>query len=280
VVLPTTTSAPSIGPPIGPPWPSPPTRPFTENDDEIAEEFRSYCEHLFAPKPSQGAQPLLDALRARTVPPDLKTKLDKPITSEEVVTAIQRLAHGKTPGPDGLPAEFYQEFHPELAPLLHAVFLEATQTGHFPADITQGDISFHFKKGDPREVRNYRPISLLQVDYKIFSHILVRRIKLTLDHIISREQLGFVPKRLIGEATHLLKLIQAYLADENKEGLILTLDWEKAFDRCSWSYHHAALSALDFEIQLPLLRQLWGPPRVPLLPPCILDSCRSSHPPH
>jgi hypothetical protein len=189
---------------------------------------------------------LLDALRARTVPPDLKTKLDKPITSEEVVTAIQRLAHGKTPGPDGLPAEFYQEFHPELAPLLHAVFLEATQTGHFPADITQGDISFHFKKGDPREACNYRPISLLQVDYKIFSHILVRRIKLTLDHIISCEQLGFVPKRLIGEATLLLKLIQAYLADENEEGLILTLDWEKAFDRCSWSYYHAALSALDF----------------------------------
>jgi hypothetical protein len=76
--------------------------------------------------------------------------------------------------------------------------------------------------------------------------MLVRRIKLTLDHLISREQLGSVPKRLIGEATHLLKLIQAYLADENEEGLILTLDCEKAFDRCSWSYYHAALSALDF----------------------------------
>jgi hypothetical protein len=122
--------------------------PYTENDDEIAEEFRSYCEHLFAPKLSQGAQPLLDALRARTVPLDLKIKLDKPITSEEVVTATQRLAHGETPGPDDLPAEFYHEHHPELAPLLHAVFLEASQTGHFPADIMQGDISFHFKKGD------------------------------------------------------------------------------------------------------------------------------------
>jgi hypothetical protein len=73
----------------------------------------------------------------------------------------------------------------------------------------------------------------------------VRRTKRTLDHIISREQLGFVPKRLIGEATHLLKLIQVYLADQNEEGLILTLDWEKAFDRCSWDYYHAALQALN-----------------------------------
>eukprot|EP00962_Isochrysis_galbana_P017403 scaffold5006_cov116-Isochrysis_galbana.AAC.13 len=58
---------------------------------------------------------------------------------------------------------------------------------------------------------------------------------MTLDTFVSEQQLGFVPKRLIGEATHLLKLIQAYLEETDEEGLILALDWKKAFDRVSYS---------------------------------------------
>jgi hypothetical protein len=75
--------------------------------------------------------------------------------------------------------------------------------GFFPETLTEGTLSFLFKRGDPREVRNYRPISLLQVDYKIYANILVQRIKLALDYFVSPEQLGFVPGRQIGEATHL-----------------------------------------------------------------------------
>jgi hypothetical protein len=55
-----------------------------------------------------------------------------------------------------------------------------------------------------------------------------------------------VPKRLIGVATHLLKLVQAYLEEEGRDGLLLALDWEQAFDRVSWEYYHLALEALLF----------------------------------
>jgi hypothetical protein len=80
----------------------------------------------------------------------------------------------------------------------------------------------------------------------MYANILVQRIKIALDHFVSPEQLGFVPGRQIGEATHLSKLIQAYLDDADEEGIILALDWEKAFDRCSWDYFHQALDALNF----------------------------------
>jgi hypothetical protein len=72
--------------------------------------------------------------------------------------------------------------------------------------------------------------------------------KKALYYFVSPEQLGlgFVPNRIIGESTHLSKLIQAYLEDSNEEGIILALDWEKAFDRCSWTYLHKALTALNF----------------------------------
>ena len=60
------------------------------------------------------------------------------------------------------------------------------------------------------------------------------RLKQTLDSIISSPQTGFVPKRQITENTHLLKLIQAYLDETDEEGIMIFLDCEKAFDRCSW----------------------------------------------
>jgi hypothetical protein len=55
--------------------------------------------------------------------------------------------------------------------------------------------------------------------------------KKVVNNFVSKEQLGFVPKRLIREATHLLKLAQAYLDEEGRDGLLLALDWEKSFDR-------------------------------------------------
>jgi hypothetical protein len=55
---------------------------------------------------------------------------------------------------------------------------------------------------------------------------LVARLKRKITNIISPAQLGFVPGRVITEATHLLKLIQAYLEETEEEGLTLALDWE------------------------------------------------------
>lgn len=54
--------------------------------------------------------------------------------------------------------------------------------------------------------------------------------------VVSDPQLGFVPGRMITEATHMVKLIQAFADEENLEGMVIAADWEKAFDRVSWEY--------------------------------------------
>jgi hypothetical protein len=78
--------------------------------------------------------------------------------------------------------------------------------------------------------------------------MMVARMKTVVNTSVSKQQLGFVPIRLIGEATHLLKLLQAYLEETDTEGLILALGWEKEFDRVSWLYYHQAseVEALGF----------------------------------
>lgn len=126
------------------------------------------------------------------------------------------MANGKAPGPDGLGAEFYKEFEDMLAANAH------------------------------RDARQRLPITLLNVDYKIMSKALVKRLNDVMDEIISDAQLGFVPGRIITEATHALKLLQAIAEEEDGEGIVVAADWEKAFDRVSWDYLHQATEALGF----------------------------------
>ena len=88
---------------------------------------------------------------------------------------------------------------------LHAVLTEAAERGWLDESMREGDIILLYKKGDAQEVRNYRLITLLQTDYKIYSKKMVSRMKTVCESFVSRPQVGFVPKRVIGEATHLLK---------------------------------------------------------------------------
>ena len=90
-----------------------------------------------------------------------------------------------------------------LIPHLVDLFNEAAKTGHLPECLTQGDIICLYKKGDPREIRNYRPLTMLQVGYKVYARILVNRLKTRITKVISPAQLGFVPGRIINEASHL-----------------------------------------------------------------------------
>ena len=74
------------------------------------------------------------------------------------------------------------------------MFNEAYRKGALPDDTCSGDIALLFKKGDARDPRNYRPITLLQTDYKILAKVMANRLKKTVHTIFSKEQVGFVPR--------------------------------------------------------------------------------------
>jgi hypothetical protein len=76
--------------------------------------------------------------------------------------------------------------------------------------------------------------------------MLAYRINSTLGSVVSKQQLGFVPGRVITEASHLVKLVQAALEEDDGEGLLIALDWEKAFDSVSWEYIHSTMEALGY----------------------------------
>ena len=220
----------------------------TTDPDEICDELARYYQWLLGPKQTikQKRDILLTKLEEGQRFSDADaTDMGKPFNKHEVRDAINLMKEGKSPGPDRLSPTFYKMFQRILIPHLVDLFNEAAKTGHLPECLTQGDIICLYKKGDPREIRNYRPLTMLQVGYKVYARILVNRLKTRITKVISPAQLGFVPGRIINEASHLLKLIQAYTDEMDQEGIILALDWEKAFDRVSWEYMHEAMHALN-----------------------------------
>ena len=175
------------------------------SNQQIAEGMAGYYKWLYRRKklcPNQLAY-FSKYLASKKVPPKLAKEIDKEVTEKEVRGIIRKLGKGKACGPDRLPAEFYQDFEHLLAPTLTTLLNDAADNG-LPASFLQGEIITLYKKGDPRDPRNYRPITILNADYKTFTKLLAHRLNRTLDSIISPQQLGFVPGRIITEASHLV----------------------------------------------------------------------------
>ena len=108
------------------------------------------------------------------------------------------------PGPDGLPMEFYLKSWPVLGPDLVSVLNSCFDAGVLSLFQRRGVISLSFKKGDRLDPKNWRPISLLNVDYKLASHVIVGRLLKVIHLVVNKDQTCGVPSRYIGKNVSLL----------------------------------------------------------------------------
>jgi len=95
-------------------------------------------------------------------------------------------------------------------------------------------------------LKNWRPISLLNVEYKIAPASISARIKSVLTKLISEDQSGFIPGRFIGDNIRLVYDIMYYTERINIPGMILLLDFATAFDSLSWKFMHNVLELFNF----------------------------------
>ena len=156
---------------------------------------------------------------------DHKQILDQPITKNELYNTLISMNSNKTPGVDGLPTEFYISFWPDICDLLINSYNFSMDNGIISKSQRNGVICLLLKKNeDPLYVINYRPISLLTVDYKIFAKTLANRMKKYLGGIINSNQSGFIKGRNIGNNICLIMDIIEYTDAEQIPGAILLLD--------------------------------------------------------
>ena len=158
------------------------------------------------------------------------------ISLDEITKAINSQRNNKSPGNDGLTAEFYKQFLNELAPNLLEVYDSWKQLGIIGTSSRTGIIFVIYKKGDKKDIANYRSISLLNLDYKIYTTILKNRMQQTLNNIIGENQTAAIKNRTILHTLSTIRDIIDISNKLNKNLSVISLDFLKAFDRLDLNF--------------------------------------------
>ena len=162
--------------------------------------------------------------------------LDCDLSLDEITTAVKEMAKDKTPGTSGFQVNLYVMFWMHLKKPLYEAFKFAHAEGQLNSSARYGLISLIPKKErDLNYVKNWRPIILFNTDYKILAKVMANRLKAVISGIVHNDQTGFIKSRLI--STNLRKIldIMEHTKNENLAGILVAIDFEKAFDRVEYS---------------------------------------------
>ena len=173
------------------------------------------------------------------------------LTEQECVKAIKEMKNQKSPGSDGITTEFYKLFWNEIK----EHFLKSINFSFQKQELTelqkQSIITLLPKPGkDTTLLENWRPISLLNVDYKIATKVIANRIKNVLPKLIHESQTGFMKGRYIGENIRLIFETLEHVDDHKLPGILFFSDFEKAFDSMSHDFMFQCLRHFNFNTDL------------------------------
>uniref|UniRef100_A0A3P9JT67 Reverse transcriptase domain-containing protein n=1 Tax=Oryzias latipes TaxID=8090 RepID=A0A3P9JT67_ORYLA len=220
------------------------------NQSEIQNIFLNYYKHLYTQpnlKNPHQIQNFLKTLNLPVITEDQNELLTAEITEGELSRAITDLKANKAPGPDGFPSEWYKKFKMELLPFLTQILNKVLKENKIPPTWKQANISVIPKEGkDPLNCSSFRPISVLNVDYKLFTAIMAKRLESVLPCLINTGQTGFISQRQTHDNIRRTLHIWSHIQKNKIEAAMVSLDAEKAFDSVSWCFLYKVLERFGF----------------------------------
>ena len=170
------------------------------------------------------------------------------MTIPEATLTLSKMKNNKSPGSSGFSVEFFKFFWNDLK----IFWLNSINYGFLKGElsVTQKEgVIVCLPKGDKckKLLKNWRPISLLNVSYKIASGVIASRIKNVLPSIINVNQSGFMANRSTADCLRLIYDILYTSLKLKKPGILLLIDFEKAFDSVAWSFIKKSLIYFNFK---------------------------------
>ena len=169
------------------------------------------------------------------------------LTLDEVGNYLKKIRNNKSPGSTGFTGEFYKFFWPDFKLRLLNSMNYSYENDILPQSQRLG-ITTLIPKGDSDKAHltNWRPITLLNTQYKLVSGCIAERIKPALNSVINHDQKGYLKDRYIGEITRTVFDTFDYAKRKKISGLLLLVDFSKAYDSLSFSFLERTLSFFGF----------------------------------
>lgn len=173
--------------------------------------------------------------------------LEQNVTVHEIYDSIMTLKVNKCPGIDGLPVEFYRTFWNQLKLPLTDLYESILLDKKFHLSARQSVISLLDKPNkDLLQLGNWRPLSLLNTDYKIWDKLLANRLVKVLEYIIEPYQTGFMKGRHISENISQLLSVVEHCNQNQIDSILISYDYWKAFDSVSYASLYHVLNFFNF----------------------------------
>ncbi|KAL9984806.1 hypothetical protein ACROYT_G007141 [Oculina patagonica] len=209
-----------------------------KEDVKILQQIEEFYEDLYSSKITVSQEAFDEFIRKIEIPElnnEEQETMEGIFTLEECKKILESFEDNKSPGEDRFTAEFYKHFFDLIGFDLVQSLNQAFEDGELSISQRRGVITLIPKEdSDLLDIQNWRPITLLNIDYKIASKALAKRIESVLPKLVHLDQTGFMKGRYIGENIRKISDVMEYTMSENKGGILVSLDFKKAFDTLKW----------------------------------------------
>ncbi|GKV03045.1 hypothetical protein SLEP1_g15411 [Rubroshorea leprosula] len=179
---------------------------WVEDPEMVKDEMVKHFRNMF--QEDDWNRPIPSNLEFRRISKDQKEWLERPFTEEEIDEGLKSCEGNKAPGPDG-----------RLVRGLNSSFLTLIP-----------------KKLSPRELKDFRPISLIGCMYKLLAKVLANRLKKVMPVIISKTQSAFVGGRQLVDSVLVLNEVVDEVRKRKQPAFVFKADFQKAYDCVNWSF--------------------------------------------
>jgi hypothetical protein len=165
----------------------------------------------------------MNDMNMRRLNEDDRNYLTAPFSLDEIYKVVSDLKHNSAPGPDGLPAEFFHNFWDIIKKDIWYLCDDFCKVNLDIKRLNYGVITLIPKVDNVMEMKNFRPICLLNVFYKIITKTLNNRLSSCINKVISENQFGFIKGKYILDCVVALHEIIHEVKKRSKMGLFLKL---------------------------------------------------------
>ncbi|GLT99814.1 hypothetical protein SLE2022_172280 [Rubroshorea leprosula] len=217
---------------------------WVEDPDMVKDEMVKYFSKMFRedswnrPKPSN--------LAFRRISSEQKEWLERPFTAEEIEEGLKSCDGSKAPGPDGYNFNLLKFMWSSVRDDFVAFFREFHQNCRLVKGLNSSFLALVPKKLSPRDLKDFRPISLIGCMYKLLAKVLANRLKEVMPEIISETQSAFVGGRQLVDSVLVLNEVVDEVRKKKQAAFVFKADFQKAYDCVNWSFLDWMLDALGF----------------------------------